>query len=93
MKDLKSMRRKLRRSASGWAAPDALRKSNRLISAFETAFAAGLSGKTRATDLREPSRKRGLFCSGAIFKISNLTEEIHGIFWNKAQGNRVSYLA
>ena len=28
--------------------------------------------------LREPSRKRGLFCSGAVIKISNLTEEIRG---------------
>jgi hypothetical protein len=41
---------------------------------------SGLATEGRGIDfhLREPSRKRGLFCSGAIIKTSNLTGEIHG---------------
>jgi hypothetical protein len=41
---------------------------------------SGLATEGRGIDfhLREPSRKRGLFCSGAVIKISNLTEEIRG---------------
>jgi Putative zinc-finger len=42
LKNLKSMRQKIRRSAVGWAAPGAL-KSYRLIASFEVTFAGDFS--------------------------------------------------